>query len=301
MLPSPDHAVIGVSDPDRSVDFLRLLGFAEVASGELDGEAAAGLYGLEESAHETVLQVPGARRGYLRLVTTPNPPRQALPLDSRAFAIDLFSSDIEESLRVAEEAGLHASPIVTHQFGPISIREVEVRGPDGIVVTLLESEARRPTILDREPDRLHSEVHAWVWSVKGIDRLLPFWLERAGQEKLTDAVLETPDLGALLGVPDREIKARLVVLGDADAHPIRLEMIEFLGEPAVDQPSFPLAAGLHAPAFRVEDLDGACRKLEGAQFGPIVALDTAVHKEARAVSAVAPGDLRFELWEEGST
>jgi catechol 2,3-dioxygenase-like lactoylglutathione lyase family enzyme len=299
MLPSPDHAVIGVSDPDQSVDFLHLLGFEEVRSGELPREAAATLYGLEEAIRETVLRVPGARRGYLRLVATPNPARLVAPLDNRAFAIDLFSTDIARSLEVVEEAGFHGSPIATHQFGPISIREVEVKGPDDIVVTLLETEARRPTILDREPDRLHSEVHAWVWSVKDIDGLLPFWLDRAAQQKLTDAVLETPGLGAVLGVPDREIKARLVVLGDADAHPIRLEMIEFLGEPAVDHPSFPLVAGLHAPAFRVGDLDSVCRSLEGALFGQIVALDTPLHGRARAVSAVAPGDLRFELWEEG--
>jgi catechol 2,3-dioxygenase-like lactoylglutathione lyase family enzyme len=298
MLPSPDHAVIGVSDPDQSVDFLHLLGFEEVSSGELPREAAAALYGLEEAVRETVLRVPGARRGYLRLVATPNPTRQVAPLDNRAFAIDLFSTDITKSLEVVGDGGFHGSPIATHQFGPISIKEVEVTGPDDIVVTLLESDARRPTILDREPDRLHSEVHAWVWSVKRIDGLLPFWLERAAQEKLTDAVLETPGLGAVLGVPEREIKARLVVLGDVDANPIRLEMIEFLGEPAVDHPSFPLAAGLHAPAFRVEDLDSACRSLEGAQLGQIVALDTPLHRRARAVTGVAPGNLRFELWKE---
>ena len=303
-LPSPSHAVVGCSSLGASVEFLRLFGFGEPTTSTLPAEAARALYGLESSTEEAILKVPGASLGYVRLAGTPNPKRSFDNLDNRPFAIDLFTTDLDRSLALAGQNGFHSSPVATHQFGPISIREVEIKGPDDLIVTLLESAARRPTILDSEPDRLHSEIHALVWSVKEIDKLLPFWIEQVGLETLTDAVFDSPEMGAVLGVPDRRIKARLAVFADSEAQPIRLELIEFLGEPAADHPNFPLAAGLYAPAFElafevpfeVDSLEAVCEQLEGAELSDIIELDTPIHPRARAVTGVAPGGLRFEIW-----
>ena len=296
-LPSPSHAVVGCSDMQASVEFLRHFGFGEPSASILPPAASLALYGLETATGEATMKMPAADLGYLRLVETPNSKHTFDNLDNRAFAIDLFTTDLDRSVTQAGDHGYHTSAVATHQFGPISIREVEIKGPDDLIVTLLESAARKPTLLDREPDRLHSEIHALVWSVKDIDRLLPFWIEAVGHQILTDAVFDSPDMGAVLGVPDRRIEARLAVFADADALPIRLELIEFLGEPAADHPTFPLAAGLHGPAFEVEDLDVACSRLEGAELGKIVEVDTPLHPRARAVTAAAPGNLRFEIWD----
>jgi len=299
MLTSPSHAVIGCSDLGRMSSFLALFGFATTARATLPAAAARALYGLAGAAEEELLGVAGAERGGLRLVATPHPPHACAPLDSRPFAVDLYSTDIERSAAIAADAGHPPGPIVTFQFGPMTIREAEIHGPDHVIVTLLELATRRPSVLDADPQRLHSEVHSIVWSVREMDRWLPFWLEQAGLVKTTDATFDSAELGVLLGVGERTIRSRLAVMADAASRPARLEMIEFLGEDAAEHPDWPLHAGLHAPAFHVDDLEAAVAALSGASFGEVVVVDSDVHRGARAVTAVAPGDLRFELWEEG--
>lgn len=299
-LASPTHAVIGCSDLEASAEFLRRFGFTESEHDRLPAAAAAALYGLEMETEERVVRVPGAARGWLRLVATPVLARQVATLDNRAFAIDLFSTDLEASLEIAAAGGWPATPIATHQFGPLVIREVEIRGPDELILTLLETTARRPTILDAEPSRPHSELHALVWSVVGADEHLAFWQRKAGLVKVTDAVFESEGLGATLGLgAGRSVKARLIVLSDEADRPARFELIEFLGETAADHPSWPLAAGLHAPAFHVEDLEVAVAALQPeAIFGEILTLDTPLHRGATAVSGATEGGVRFELWSE---
>ena len=296
MLPSPRDVVIGASDMEGTSAFLAIFGFEVQASDTLPADAARALYGLEAAVDERLLAVPGADLGRARILATPHPARPCAPFDARPFAIDLFSTNVEESVRVVEGHGLHTSPIADHKFGPLVIREVEITGPDGLIVTLLEpSMGRRPSILDTDPSRLHSEVHAFVWSATGIDELLPFW-EQCGLQKFTDAVLDTPGLGALVGVPDEDVKMRLTVLADAEARPIRVEFAEFLGKPSTPLPSLPLAAGLHAPAFELADLEAARGFLGAADIGDVVQVDTAVHPGMHAATAVTAGGQRFEIW-----
>jgi catechol 2,3-dioxygenase-like lactoylglutathione lyase family enzyme len=300
MLSSPSHAVIGATNLEEAIEFFRLFGFEETQRTTLPETAAAALYGLNAEAQEAVLRVPGSRHGWTRLVETPQSERAAAPLDNRAFAIDLFSSNLEESIEIASRGGFKAGSIATHQFGPVSIREMSIEGPDRLNLTLLEQEVgRRPSVLDSAPGRLHSELHAFVWSVQAMDDKLSFWQDRGELETLTDAVLDSPQIGAVLGVPEKTVKLRLAVLADAQSAPARLEMIEFLGEAAENQPNFPLCGGLHAPAFSVIDISATQNRLTEAEFGSVVDINTEVHPSARAVSGVAPGNLRFELWQEG--
>lgn len=299
MLPSPQDVVVGSSDLDATAAFLAVFGFESIGAGTLPSEAARALYRLEGATEERLLAAPGTDLGRVRCVATPNPPRRHAPFDARPFAIDLFCTDIEESVRLATAAGHHASPITDHRFGPVLIREVEITGPDAVVVTLLQPSAgRRSSILDHEPERLHSEVHAFVWSSTGLDDRLEYWKQR-GLALLTDAVLDTPGMGALVGVPDEDVRMRLTVLADDEGRPIRLEYVDFLGKPGSAGPSLPLAAGLHAPAFTVASLDEAVAALAPAEVGEIIAVDTALHPSARATSAVTPGGERFELWQQG--
>jgi len=300
MLPSPIDVVVGASDMKAATRFLELFGFEKGPSAELPADTAKVLYGIGSAVGELALAVPGAPRGRVRLVTTPNPPRDFAPFDARPFAIDLFTNDMDRSVALAVDAGHHSSPITDHHFGPVTIREVEITGPDKLVVTLLEPSAgRRACVLDDDPDRLHSEVHAFVWSDTHLDDHIPYWTER-GFQTLMDVVLETPGLGALVGAPDEDVKLRLTVFADEpDARPIRVEFVEFVGKSSTPQPSLPLAAGLHAPAFEFDDLDAVVSGLAPAEIGEIVAVDTAVHPKMRAATAVTPGGHRFEIWEKG--
>jgi len=297
MLPSPIDVVVGASDMEAAAEFLMLFGFEKGPSGPLPAEAAKALYDIDGPVEELVMVVPGAPRGRVRLVASPNAARRYAPFDARPFAIDLFTNDIDRSVAMAVEAGCHTSPITDHHFGPLTIREVEITGPDSLVVTLLEPSAgRRPCVLDDDPDRLHSEVHAFVWSDTNLDQHTGYWTDR-GLQSLMDVVMDTPGLGALVGAPDEDVKLRLTVFADEpDARPIRVEFVEFLGMPSTPQPTLPLAAGLHAPSFEVDDLEAVVPGLAPAEIGEIVAVDTPVHPGMRAATAVTPGGHRFEVW-----
>lgn len=296
MLPSPRDIVVGASDLERTSSFLRLFGFAVQASDVIPAEAATALYGLDGPADEQLLAVPGAERGRVRLVATPHPARSFAPFDARPFALDLYSSDIEASVDLAAINDCHTSPITDHTFGPVVIREVEIIGPDNLIVTILEPNmGRRSSILDSDPSRLHSEVHAIVWSETGLDDILPYWEERNHQKSI-DAVLDTPGLGALVGVPDEDVKMRLVVFADDEARPIRVEFVEFIGQPSTPQPSLPLAAGLHAPAFEFNDLESAKVAVGPAKIGDVVSVGTAIHPGMQAATAVTPTGHRIEIW-----
>ena len=301
MLPSPIDVVVGASDMEAASEFLIHFGFGKGATGTLPADAADALYGITQPVDELVMAAPGAPRGRVRLVSTPNPARSYAPFDARPFAIDLFTANMDRSVEIAAGAGYHTSPITDHRFGPVTIREVEITGPDRLVVTLLEPSAgRRPCILDDDPERLHSEVHAFVWSDTDLDRHIGYWTDR-GLQPLMDVVMETPGLGALVGAPDEDVKLRLTVFADEpDARPIRVEYVEFIGKPSTPQPTLPLAGGLHAPAFELADLDTAIAGLAPAEVGTIVAVDTAVHPKTRAATAVTPGGHRFEVWQKGS-
>jgi hypothetical protein len=297
MLSSPRDVVVGASATERTVEFLSLFGFERSAEGRLPADAAQALYGLDGPTDEVLMAVAGADRGRIRVVATPHPARSFAPFDPRPFAIDLYSFDIEKSVALAADAGYHTSPVADHRFGPVVIREVEITGPDSLVVTLLEMAAgRRSSILDSDPGRLHSEVHAFVWSASGLDGLLPYWEER-GLVTTLDAVLDTPGLGALVGVPEEEVSMRLVVLADPEGRAVRTEFVDFLGRTGPVQPTLPLAAGLHAPAFEVADLEAAAVALAPASVGEAVTLSNAVHPRSRAATVEAPGGQRIEIWE----
>jgi hypothetical protein len=299
MLPSPRDVVLGASDLECTSSFLAIFGFEVQVSDALPAEVAHALYGLDGPADERLLVVPGADLGRVRLVATPHPARSFAPFDARPFAIDLYSTNIVASAALASDNGLQTSPITDHKFGPVVIRELAITGPDQLILTILDvNMGRRPSILDSEPSRLHSEIHAVVWSDIGLDDILPYWEER-GMQKLIDAVLETPGLGELVGVPDEDVKMRLAVFADDEALPIRVEFVEFIGKPSTAHPSLPLAAGLHAAAFEFADLEAAKAAVAPADMGDVVAVDTAVHPGMKAATAVTPGGHRIEVWAKG--
>jgi catechol 2,3-dioxygenase-like lactoylglutathione lyase family enzyme len=297
MLSNPSHVVVGCRDLGASARFLSVFGFEVTARGTLAAEAASALYGLDGAAEEWRLAVPGAATGWLRLVAAARTARAVSPFDLRAFAIDLFTRDVAQSIRLATEAGFECSKVAEHRYGPVLVREAKVHGHDHLILRLLQVGGQRPSRLDTQPERLHSEVHSFVYSVYDADRCAAFWQEACGLERVTDTRFGGTALSITLGLAEREIAARLVVFTDAADRPVRVRLLEFLGERGKLVDDWPLAGGLHAAGFEVADLAAAMRSLAGARFGEPMACESAVFGPARAVTGVAPGAQRFELWQ----
>jgi catechol 2,3-dioxygenase-like lactoylglutathione lyase family enzyme len=297
MLSNPSHAVVGCRDLAATARFLSAFGFEATARGTLAADVTRALYGLDDSAEEWRLAVPGAATGWLRLVAAGRAGRPASVFDARAFAIDLFTRDVAASVRLAEEAGFAHSKVVEHRLGPAVVREARIQGPDRVILTLLQVSSRQPSLLDAQPDRLHSEVQGFVYSVYDADRCAAFWQETCGLRRATDLRLGGTALSVTLGLAEREIPARSVVFTDAADQPVRVQLLEFLDEGGRLVDDWPLASGLFAVGFEVTDLEAEMRALPAARFGAPVSCVSAALGASRAVTGVAPGAQRFELWQ----
>jgi catechol 2,3-dioxygenase-like lactoylglutathione lyase family enzyme len=288
---SPTHAVIGTTDLTRTAAFLQVFGFEPSVRRPVAPDVAQALYGLDEATEEVVLSTPGAARGWLRLVRTPHGAADLGPFALGAHAIDLYGRDIDRSAAVAAAAGGRCGPIGRYRMGPLAIDEVQATGPDHLVIVMIAVDRRRPSVLDVEPSRLFSELHAAVWTTADIDAVLPFWREQAGLQVLHDVTTSEPAVSRFMELPRPDTRLRLTVLADAEAGAPRFEFISFPDEPGAAPPVWPLRAGLHALGIEVDDLEAAMTGLPGAQWRTGVTLPGGT----RAVAGEAPGGVALEL------
>ncbi len=292
MLFSPTHAVVGARDLTATVAFFAAFDFAETARSTLGEDAAAALYGVEGPAECVELRAAGAERGAVRLVQThlPAPPDE--PFASGPYAIDLYTSDIGRSTELARATGATVSVISPLEIGGTPARRARVDGPDGVPVVLIQSDRRRPSLLDNAPERLHSEVHSVVWSVRRIDLASPFWKDQ-GLSVRSDAPVTATHLGAILGLPKDDVTVRVAMLSDGAMDPLRVELLQFVDETGPRRALVPLRPGLHAVAFAVTDVGKTMSLMRGADFGAVADVDGRA-----AVRGSAPEGLVFELWED---
>jgi catechol 2,3-dioxygenase-like lactoylglutathione lyase family enzyme len=302
VLTSPHAAVVGSSDPDATRVYLEALGFAAVTSAPLPAETCSALYGIDRTLVETLLAVPGAAAGAIRVVETPHPAEPAGPPGGPyapgPTAIDLYTTDIDASAEAAAAAGARVGPVCRYTAGPIELGELRAVGPDGLAVVFIEIAHRHPSILDAAPDRLHSEVHSVVWTVPDLEQALGFWRGEAGLVPMSSFTIADPAITDLLELPE-DTPITLHVLADADRTPARFELLQYLrDEPAAAPGHQPLHGGLHAAAWLVDDLDAAVASMPSAMFGPVAeAVAGVLGGPGRAVAGTAPGGVRFELWE----
>jgi hypothetical protein len=216
--------------------------------------------------------------------------------DLRAFAVDVLTADVAASVRLVTEAGYAHSRVVEHRHGLAVAREARVQGPDRLVLTLRQAEGRQPRP-DAPPAGPASEAQGFTYSVHDADRCAAFWQEACGHRRVSDVRIGGTALSATLGLAEREISARSLVLTDAADRPLRIALLEFLGEGGRLVDDWPLAGGLFAAAFEVSDLDASMQALPAVRFGSPASGVSAALGLARAVTGVAPGALRLELWE----
>lgn len=287
----PTHAVIGTTDLERTIAFLEPFGFRLAWRATL-GEGAAGvLYGLDEATEEAALVAPGSTRGWLRLVRTPHPAPATDTFSLGGHAIDLYGRDVERSRAVAEAAGASCGPIGRYRMGPLAVEELKCVGPDHLTLVVIAVDRRRPSLLDTDASRLHSEVHAAVWTVADTDEALPFWREQAGLQILFDVTVREPEVAKFMGLPRPDTRLRLAVLADADGGAPRFEMIAFPDDPGAALPQWPLRAGLHALGAESDDLAATVAALPAVRWGAVADLGAG----ALAVTGEAPGGVRLEV------
>ena len=294
-LSSPDHVVLGCSDLGAQVAWWTALGFTASAPTEIDAGSAEALYGIGGATTQVSMSVPGAAAGSVRLVRTTQPRGEVGHWDRGPHAIDLYTTDMDRSLEIARAAGARVAGRMVYDFGTMRLEEGKSVGPDGTIVVFISNSKRRPSVLDHDSSRIHSEVHSIVNIVSSVDAARVAWIEGGGLTLLGDAVIDSPGLADLMELP-RVVPARMGLFCDVDVTPIRYEVLEFVGlssDEGIDLDQWPLKPGLPMACFVVDALDQLIGTLTdvGFVFGP----QTALGDGRLAVTGADPSGLRFEL------
>lgn len=307
VLTHPLTAVIGSTDPAKLAAFLCLFGAQPVARPVLDADAAQELYGLSESLEQIVLETPGAD-GSIRLIHTPHAAPDFEPLTVGPYGVDFFSRDLELSLQMLRSAGAkNFSDLV--RYGPegsvagnvgddYDSTELLFQAPyDELSIFLTDTRVTRnpwPTLLDRDPTRVHSELLMLVWVIEDPQIAREFWGGEAGLVKVADNFPEFDPMRRLMFHPDN-IPMHALNWSDAERGR-KIELLSYPETPTTQRPSWPLHGGLHAAGFTVDSVGATMAALPSATFGEVVTADDGYGRRA-VVSGLAPDGVRFELWE----
>jgi len=300
LLSSPTHAVVGSHDLEKLTGQLEHFGFEHRADSVLDATSANALYGIDRELRDRTLAVPGAEHGWVRLIETSEETPTGGAYDSRPIAIDLYTRDFDRSVAMAQEIGAHLLDPVEYALGDLKIREIESVWADDLTVVFLEVNVRRPSVLDHDPERLHSEIHSIVWTVPSIETEMGLFRDSAGLQVLVDAEIRGPIISQLMGLPRPEVPVRFTLYCDDDVAPARLELIEFLEDEGEPRPTWPLRPGLHAAGFAVDSIESTLDSIRPEALrsvGPIVEPTGDHSAGSRAVAIETVGGVRLELWQ----
>ncbi len=284
-LAAPHAVVIGAMDLSATVEFLGRFGFVPGSTTSLGLPDAAALYGLSEATSGVELRAPGATSGHVIVVQTPHDGPDRDVLDLGPLALDIYTTDIDADHAELSAAGVAVGAIGTLDLGPLVMRQCEVIAPDGWRLVLVEANHRRPSLLDAEDGRRHSEVHSLLWTVASLeDATVPF--TRAGLDQAHVFPITHPALTTILSLPRPEVPLRMNLLVDDQQRPVRVELVEFPEDPREAAPEDGvLRAGIHALVLASDDLAAPA----GARI--VEAGGVAV-----AVGATERGGVRYQLW-----
>jgi hypothetical protein len=259
------EAIIASRDLGGSVDFYR---------------RGIGWEVLEEGPDGIVMGVPGVETGRIRLVPAAAdpglPPPEIWEIGPRLLGI--YASDLARSQEQIRAAGGWAGPIIGYELerikprlykpgGPTYPVEILARGADDLILTIPGYPERYPTpALEREPDRVHSELHSGVVVVEDVDQALAVFHEAGGMELILDVVVGGPEVEELCVLPPGGSLRIGFVAGEGRA-PGRIELLQFYGCPPAPYQNRPV--GLRRLAFVVADPDEMAGRLEAAGAEPL--------------------------------
>jgi hypothetical protein len=297
MLRSPGAAVVGCTELEAASRFFGAVGLLATGETELAPEVARALFSVE-TARCRLLANAATRSGAVLLVAAPGLAPPTGLLDPGGLAVDVYTTDLSVSTAALTEWGASPEQVASYPLGPDGrlMSELLVDGPDGARLVVLETAARRPSVLDTSPELVHSEASAFVVLTADPDGELRFWSKAGGLDVLRDDVLRSPEVARMLGLPAADTPLRLTLLWSELEPSTRLELLSLpAGGPVVTAPPPPLRSGLSAVLFDVADLDATLRALPGAAVGAPVELDDEVLGPARLVAGSSPGGTRFVL------
>ena len=300
------EVVASVADLDAWRPVADALGWEVCARGRMSHDRAR-FWGV--AGGETLtLGNPGADRGTLHLVRfdalgpeiRPDAPSWdtggLFDTNARVLDVDAVTADL---------TGLGWRPITPptrFAFGPFTVREVLMRGPDGVVLALIERES--PPLSGWPNLRVASRLFNSTQIVRDLDAALAFYTDVLGFETYLEHEGPSPPPGAnVLGL-DAETAQRVVrrvrIVHPEAENDGSVELIEFVDWPGADHSARAVAPhrGLLALRFPCADVAALAARLAESGHPPAVApMEVG---GALALAVRAPDGARLEFFEVGS-
>lgn len=299
------EAWIGVSDLPRMQRFFEeVAGWSLVKKGRIDQRMLTYLAPDATGGAYALLRADDYPQGWVRLIDIRGAERKIIRSNAQSwdtggvFSIMTRSADIARNLKDAERLGWTAyNDPYDFGFGSLKLRNVVLRGPDGVNVAIYEWV--EPKRIDAPPPGAVSKAFNSMQMVADIDKALRFYVDGLGfriiqRGTFVDPV-ETPTNFALPVNYATKIARKYAILipKDGNDEAGRIELMEFDGFEGriLAAQARPHDLGVASLLFPVSDLDIISARLHAIE-APIVRasalIDLPPFGEARALTTSSP-------------
>ena len=310
------EAVVSVWDLDRSVETLTSVAGWKIHTRAAVSAEEARFWGLTPAGsgpvgESVLLHNPGTSTGFVRLVRFGQPGEPirpgAQPWDTGGI-FDLNVRALEVGQRMAElrRRGWSSwGEPVRLEFGPFTVNEVLARGPDDLVLAMIER--LEPPLTGWPHLTKLSRVFNSTQTVRDFDAALRFYREGLGFEVYLEHEGASEKAGAnVLGLPHEvtvEVPRRVAILSPDGSNEGSIEILSFEGASGVDHAKRAVAPNLGCLSLRfpVRDLEAfriwlSERSIEPA--GGPARFELPPYGEIAAFAVTTPEGARLEFFAE---
>lgn len=308
-----EEAVFVVSDLEAQTDFYRSVAGWEVLHTGSSPAALLAAYELNDSVsgNEVVLGNPGAERGFLRLIQFDGVQQRQIRSSAQSWdtggIFDVNSRVLDMDRKFAQFQARNwqsVSDPVQFTFGPFVVNEWLTRGPDGVVLALIE---RVQPPLDgwphlRELSRLFNATQV----VADAESAKRFYVEKLGFKVYLEhtAASEEPEQN-VLGLPHNlatEIARIVYIVHPTGTNEGSVEILAFDGARGADfsDRAHPPNLGILTLRFPVSDMDGFAEHVASEEIEILIeptAMNLAPYGDVILMAIRGPGGVWLEFFE----
>lgn len=307
------EAVFSVSSIDKYRNFFEsVAGWEAIAIGEVSaGQLAAWHLPTKSSATQILLANPGTTRGFVRLVQFADVPQVQIRSNAQSwdtggwFDVNSRIVSMERKFADYQARGWQStSDPVEFSFGPFVVKEWLARGPDGIVIALIERV--QPPLegwpLMKEMSRFFNATQI----VPDIELARAFYIDKLGFEAYLnhDAASAAPGPN-VLGIPHNfatEIARNVSIVHPTGLNEGSIEILEFDGFEGADwsERAVPPNLGILMLRFPVANIDAFHAHVESEEIEVVmqpITLSIVPYGDVRLMAIRGPGGAWLEFFE----
>ncbi|MGI9263261.1 MAG: VOC family protein [Woeseiaceae bacterium] len=307
------EAVFNVSDIESQIQFYETVaGWELIYRGDVD-RSLSNAYGLPDNvvATEAVLANPGTERGFIRLVEYDGMEQVQMRSSAQSwdpggwFDVNTRVADMDAKFREFQAHDWQAvSDPIEFSFGPFVVEEWLARGPDGIVVAMIE---RKQPPLEGWPHLKElSRLFNATQIVSDFASAREFYTEKLGFEIYLEHSAPSPEPGPnVLGLPSNlaaEVARHVVILHPTGINEGSVELLAFEGLTGTDfaTRSEPGNLGIFTLRFPVEDMEAFHAHVQNQQIDIALSPTNASllpYGDGRLMAIRGPGNVWIEFYE----